>query len=97
MTYHTYMKKTAHYPEIALLTKGSLEPSTLVLAALAALNEDLRDNDAFLGYTDDHEGTTRLLTELWDVYYGAFHRAETPEELVCAWYEQTFEDCRIEF
>ncbi len=74
-----------------------MEPSTLVLTACLALNEDLRTEEAFQGYNDDHEGTGRLLAELWEVYYGAFVRAETPEELCAAWYEQTFEDCRISF
>ncbi len=74
-----------------------MEPSTLVLTACLALNEDLRTEEAFQGYNDDFEGTGRLLQELWDLYYAPSHRAETPEELVDAWYENTFENARIGF
>jgi hypothetical protein len=74
-----------------------MEPSSLVLTALVALNEDLRTEEAFQGYNDDFEGTGRLLQELWDLYYAPFPRAETPEELVNAWYENTFENARISF
>jgi len=74
-----------------------MEPSSLVLTALVALNEDLRTEEAFQGYNDDFEGTGRLLQELWDLYYAPFLRAETPEELVNAWYENTFENARIAF
>jgi hypothetical protein len=69
-----------------------MEPSTLVLTALLQLNEQLRTDDAFCGYMDDHDGTARLLEELWDLYYAPLHRAELPEELVNAWYEQFFQD-----
>jgi hypothetical protein len=48
------------------------------------------DDSGFCGYLDDHEGTTQLLNELWDLYYAPFHRAETPEELVNAWYENAY-------
>ncbi len=78
-------------------TQTPMEPSSLVLTALVALNEDLRTEEAFQGYNDDFEGTGRLLQELWDLYYASFHRAETPEELVNAWYENTFENARIAF
>jgi hypothetical protein len=27
---------------------------------------------------------------VWDLYYVPFHRAETPEELVNAWYENAY-------
>ncbi len=68
-------------------TPNNMEPSTLVLTALLQLNEQLRTDDAFCGYLDDHDGTGRLLADLWELYYSAFHRAETPEELVVAFYE----------
>ena len=64
-----------------------MEPSTLVLTALLQLSEQLRTSDAFCGYLDDHDGTARLLSELWDQYYAHFVRAEHPEELVDGWYE----------
>ena len=69
-----------------------MTPSTLVLTACLQLNQDLRDNDAFMGYNDDADGTASLLAELWDMYL-AFHpdsRAETPEELVNSWYEDFY-------
>ena len=67
-----------------------METSTLVLTALLQLNAQLMNDDAFCGYTDDHDGTARLLSELWDIYYAPFHRAELPEELVNAWYENFY-------
>jgi hypothetical protein len=56
--------KTAPHPP-----ETTMEPSTLVLTALLQLNEQLRQEDAFCGYLDDHAGTARLLAELWDLYY----------------------------
>ena len=54
--------------------------STLVLQALAELNEALRDDDAFAGYTDDSEGTERLLQELWLL------DADTVDDLIYQWF-----------
>jgi|688.fasta_scaffold60228_8 hypothetical protein len=68
-----------------------MEPSTLVLTALLQLNEQLRQDDAFCGYLDDHAGTGRLLAELWDLYYAHMDRPESPEQLVDAWYENEYE------
>lgn len=67
-----------------------METSTLVLTALLRLNDDLMHDDAFMGYTDDHEGTARLLDELWELYSAAHFPAETPDELVSAWFEHFF-------
>jgi hypothetical protein len=69
-----------------------MTPSTLVLTALALLNEQLVNDDAFMGYDDTQDGTVQLLSELWDIYL-AFHpdsRAERPEELVESWYEDFY-------
>jgi hypothetical protein len=74
--------KTAPHPP-----ETTMEPSTLVLTALLQLNEQLRQEDAFCGYLDDHAGTARLLAELWDLYYAHMDRPESPEQLVDAWYE----------
>ncbi len=74
-----------------------MEPSSLVLTACLLLDKDLQNEEAFAGYVNDFEGTGRLLQELWDLYYAPFQRAETPEELVNSWYENTFENARIAF
>lgn len=70
-----------------------METSTLILTALLQLNDELKDDDSFCGYTDDHEGTARLLSELWDIAYTAIcepwqDEFTSPQELVNAWYEQ---------
>ena len=69
-----------------------MAPSTLVITAFLQLNEELRDNDAFAGYTDDAKGTGRLLAELWEIYEAndSFGQAELPEELVDCWYNTFF-------
>ncbi len=67
-----------------------MQPSTLVLTACLQLHNQIVDDDGFCGYLDDHQGTTQLLNELWDLYYAPFQRAETPEELVAAWYEDIY-------
>ncbi len=67
-----------------------MESSTLILTALAQLNEELISDDGFDGYNDDLEGTTRLLDELWTLYSASHFPAEDPEELVSAWYENFF-------
>jgi hypothetical protein len=74
-----------------------METSTLVLTALAQLNEQLTTDDGFCGYNDDQDGTVRLLNELWTIYYDSqmlpFQDAlGCPEELVNAWYEQFYAD-----
>ena len=67
-----------------------MENSTLILTALLQLNEELRTNDAFCGYNDDHNGTQKLLEELWDLYYAQYIRPETAQEMVDIWYENFF-------
>jgi len=67
-----------------------MQPSTLVLTALLQVHTQIVDDYGFCGYIDDADGTARLLAELWDLYYAPFHRAETPEELVNAWYESVY-------
>ncbi len=69
-----------------------METSTLVLTALLQLNEEIRDNDAFLGYTDNHKGTGRLLSELWEIYTSSGPQPQSPSELVDAWYLFTLGD-----
>jgi len=73
-----------------------MENSTLVLTALVTLNGDLMNDDAFAGYTDDHEGTARLLTELWDLVYAHGDPLPTPEMLVEAWYDAFYAQCEEE-
>ena len=75
--------KTALHPQT------TMQPSTLVLTALLQLNEDMRDNDAFLGYTDDAAGTVRLLEELWEQYSLLPSMDATADDLVEAWYLTT--------
>lgn len=66
-----------------------MQTSTLVLTALAQLNEELINDDAFCGYNDDPEGTARLLDELWaQVPHVAFDA--TPDDLIDAWYSHFF-------
>jgi hypothetical protein len=67
-----------------------MEPSTLVLAALSLLNEQIRDNDAFCGYEDNWAGTSRLLDELWELYTANSPKPANPNELVCAWLEELY-------
>jgi hypothetical protein len=69
-----------------------MTPSTLVLTALAQLNEQLVNDDAFMGYDDDIDGTCQLLADLWSIYeaFQPDSRAETPEELVNSWYEDFY-------
>ncbi len=67
-----------------------MQPSTLVLTALLQVHTQIIDDDGFCGYIDDSKGTEQLHNELWDLYYAPFQRAETPEELVNAWYENAY-------
>jgi hypothetical protein len=69
-----------------------METSTLVLTALAALNEDLLNDDAFAGYSGEHDEVQRLLTELYDLVYAHGDPLPTAALLVDAWYEQFYAD-----
>lgn len=66
-----------------------MQTSTLVLTALAQLNEELLNDDGFCGYNDDLEGTARLLDELWGIVPHVAFDA-TVEDLITAWYDQFF-------
>ena len=62
--------------------------STFVLTALTQLDDQLQNDDAFMGYTPDAAGTAQLLSELWDIFTSDNPAAwDCPEELVNAWYE----------
>jgi len=60
-----------------------------VLAALAALHEQLSNDDAFCGYDGGPEATARLLSELWDLVES--WRQQSASELVDAWYTAAFQ------
>ena len=63
-------------------------PATLVFQTCLFLDESLRNNDAFQGYTGDAADSARLLTQLWEIYTAPQPdgRAEYPEELADCWY-----------
>jgi hypothetical protein len=61
--------------------------STFVLTALTQLDDQLQNDDAFMGYTPDAAGTAQLLSELWEIFTSENPASwACPEELVEAWY-----------
>ena len=78
-------QKTAPQPP-----EKMFHPATLLLQAALILDENLRENVAFQGYTGDAADVTRLLAQLCEIY-GApqpVGPCEHPQELVEAWYEE---------
>ena len=67
-----------------------MENTTLVLTAAALLNEDLLNDDAYQGYSDDQLSLSRLLTELWDLVYAHGEPVPSAELLVEAWYDSYY-------
>jgi hypothetical protein len=69
-----------------------METSTLVLTALATLNGELLNDDAFAGYSGEHDEVQRLLTELYDLIYAHGDPLPTVTLLVEAWYDQFYSE-----
>ena len=67
-----------------------METSTLVLTALATLNEALLNDDGFHGYSGEQDEVRCLLGDLYDLVYSHGDPLPTPDLLVAAWYDQFY-------
>ena len=72
-----------------------MEPSFIVLSALATLNRQLVDSGN-TDYQDDGKGTAKLLGELWEVYYSSPSFYSSPGNLIDGWVVGPWNDPEVD-